>query len=107
VGVRALLAAHPFLDADRVGALGASYGGYMVNMLNGNNEDGMFKVRLSARACVRVCVCACVRVCACVCSLCCHSYSNGIFHPCPLPLFLPSSPPTPPVPPRPPARTNM
>jgi len=55
-GVRALLAAHPFLDADRVGALGASYGGYMVNMLNGNNEDGMFKVRQC------VCVCVCVSI---------------------------------------------
>jgi dipeptidyl aminopeptidase/acylaminoacyl peptidase len=48
------LAAYPFLDADRACALGASYGGYMVNWIAGNwnepwrclvNHDGVFDTR--------------------------------------------------------------
>lgn len=31
------------LDSDRVVAAGASYGGYMINWINGHNEDGLFK----------------------------------------------------------------
>lgn len=32
-----------FIDIDRLGAAGASYGGYMVNWIQGNNDDGLFK----------------------------------------------------------------
>lgn len=47
------LAAYPFLDADRVAAAGASYGGYMINWINGQtdrfraliNHDGLFDTR--------------------------------------------------------------
>ncbi|KAI8148216.1 Alpha/Beta hydrolase protein [Fennellomyces sp. T-0311] len=49
-GLDYLLETYPFLDADRVAGLGASYGGYMINWLNGHsnrfkcfvNHDGMF-----------------------------------------------------------------
>ncbi|KAJ2857362.1 dipeptidylpeptidase, partial [Coemansia erecta] len=45
-----LLEAHPYIDRNRMAALGASYGGYMVNWINGHtdvfkalvNHDGMF-----------------------------------------------------------------
>ncbi|KAJ2003576.1 dipeptidylpeptidase [Coemansia thaxteri] len=45
-----LLDEHPYIDRDRLAALGASYGGYMVNWINGHtgvfkalvNHDGMF-----------------------------------------------------------------
>lgn len=33
-----------WIDMDRVGACGASYGGYMVNWIQGNNDDKKFKV---------------------------------------------------------------
>lgn len=42
-GVRAALAAHPWIDPGRVVGLGASYGGYTSNWLNGNAPRGMFK----------------------------------------------------------------
>ena len=42
-GVRAALTAHSWLDADRVVGLGASYGGFTSNWLNGNAPEGMFK----------------------------------------------------------------
>ena len=35
-GLDHALATYPFLDGDRVGALGASYGGYMINWIAGN-----------------------------------------------------------------------
>ncbi|KAJ2907562.1 dipeptidylpeptidase [Coemansia aciculifera] len=45
-----LLEEHPYIDRDRMAALGASYGGYMINWINGHsdvfkalvNHDGMF-----------------------------------------------------------------
>lgn len=43
-GTDFILGAKPYLNKDKVGALGASYGGYMINWLNGHNEDGKFKV---------------------------------------------------------------
>ncbi|UCF65979.1 MAG: S9 family peptidase [bacterium] len=39
-GLAAALDRYPFLDRDRVGALGASYGGYMINWIAGNWPDG-------------------------------------------------------------------
>ncbi|KAI7870715.1 Alpha/Beta hydrolase protein [Spinellus fusiger] len=49
-GLDYVLAKHSYMDADRVVALGASYGGYMINWLNGHthrfkamvNHDGLF-----------------------------------------------------------------
>jgi dipeptidyl aminopeptidase/acylaminoacyl peptidase len=38
-GLAAALARYPWLDGDRVGALGASFGGYMVNWIAGNWPD--------------------------------------------------------------------
>jgi len=32
-----------YLNADKVGALGASYGGYMINWINGHDPEGKFK----------------------------------------------------------------
>lgn len=53
-GLAAALARYPFLDGDRVCALGASYGGYMVNWIAGRwperfrclvSHDGVFDLR--------------------------------------------------------------
>ena len=41
-GVRHVLAEFPAVDASRVGAWGGSYGGYIVNWLQGHNDDGLF-----------------------------------------------------------------
>jgi dipeptidyl aminopeptidase/acylaminoacyl peptidase len=38
-GLAAALARYPWMDGDRVGALGASYGGYMINWIAGNWPD--------------------------------------------------------------------
>lgn len=35
---------YTFIDKDRVGACGASYGGYMINWIQGHNDEGKFKV---------------------------------------------------------------
>jgi len=54
-GLAAALARYPWMDGDRVGALGASYGGYMINWIAGNwpdrfrclvNHDGLFDNRM-------------------------------------------------------------
>jgi dipeptidyl aminopeptidase/acylaminoacyl peptidase len=37
-GLDAALAKYPFLDKDHVAALGASYGGYMINWINGHTD---------------------------------------------------------------------
>mmetsp|Transcript_4915 Transcript_4915/g.7492 ORF Transcript_4915/g.7492 Transcript_4915/m.7492 type:complete len:766 (+) Transcript_4915:67-2364(+) len=52
-GVDFILKQKPYLDRLRVGALGASYGGYMINWINGHsdmfkclvNHDGIFDLR--------------------------------------------------------------
>jgi dipeptidyl aminopeptidase/acylaminoacyl peptidase len=55
-GLEAALARHPWMDGTRVGALGASYGGYMVNWIAGTwpdrfrclvNHDGTFDGRMN------------------------------------------------------------
>jgi dipeptidyl aminopeptidase/acylaminoacyl peptidase len=54
-GLAAALARYPWLDGDRVCALGASYGGFMMNWIEGNwpdrfrcivNHDGLFDQRI-------------------------------------------------------------
>ncbi|WP_405240224.1 S9 family peptidase [Lentisalinibacter orientalis] len=54
-GLEAALAAYPWLDGERACALGASYGGYMINWIAGNwperfrclvNHDGLFDLRM-------------------------------------------------------------
>jgi dipeptidyl aminopeptidase/acylaminoacyl peptidase len=53
LGVDYILSAYPYLDRSRIGALGASYGGYMINWINGHtdrfkclvNHDGIFSLR--------------------------------------------------------------
>ncbi len=54
LGLQAVLEKNPWMDADRVAALGASYGGYMMNWIAGNwpdrfrclvNHDGVFSPR--------------------------------------------------------------
>jgi len=42
-GCRHVLAANPCIDPSRVCALGASYGGYMINYINGNAPPGFFR----------------------------------------------------------------
>ena len=52
-GVDYILQQKPYLDNNRVGAMGASYGGYMMNWLNGHtdrfkcliNHDGIFNLK--------------------------------------------------------------
>ncbi len=53
-GLAVARARYPFLDGDRMCALGASYGGYMINWIAGNwpdefkclvNHDGLFDLR--------------------------------------------------------------
>lgn len=39
-GLAAALERYPWMDGERVGALGASYGGYMINWIAGNWPDG-------------------------------------------------------------------
>ena len=44
-GVAEVLKKNPYLDKDRIGAAGASYGGYMVDWLLGHNTDPRFKFK--------------------------------------------------------------
>jgi len=37
----------PFIDGNRIGAAGASYGGFMINWIEGHNPEGLFKVLVS------------------------------------------------------------
>jgi dipeptidyl aminopeptidase/acylaminoacyl peptidase len=54
-GLDYVLQAYPFIDSDRMGALGASYGGYMINWIAGHTDrfkclvshDGEFDTRTS------------------------------------------------------------
>ncbi|MEJ7575635.1 MAG: S9 family peptidase [Pyrinomonadaceae bacterium] len=41
----AQVAALPYVDRERIGAAGASYGGYMVNWILGHNDDPRFKFK--------------------------------------------------------------
>jgi dipeptidyl aminopeptidase/acylaminoacyl peptidase len=44
-GVASVLKANPWIDSNRVGAAGASYGGYMVDWILGHNNDPRFKFK--------------------------------------------------------------
>lgn len=55
-GLAAALKRYPWMNGDKVAALGASYGGYMINWIAGNwndrftclvNHDGLFDLRMS------------------------------------------------------------
>ncbi|HEV2764820.1 MAG TPA: S9 family peptidase [Pyrinomonadaceae bacterium] len=41
----ATVAAYPYVDKERIGGAGASYGGYMVNWFAGHNDDPRFRFR--------------------------------------------------------------
>ena len=45
-GVADVLRRSPFIDRNRVGAAGASYGGYMINWIEGHNNDPRFRFKV-------------------------------------------------------------
>lgn len=45
-GVADLLRRNSFIDRNRVGAAGASYGGYMINWIEGHNNDPRFRFKV-------------------------------------------------------------
>lgn len=45
-GVAAVLRRNSFIDRNRVGAAGASYGGYMINWIEGHNNDPRFRFKV-------------------------------------------------------------
>jgi dipeptidyl aminopeptidase/acylaminoacyl peptidase len=47
-GVAYVLSANGFIDKDRIGAAGASYGGYMINWIEGHNDDKRFRFKVLA-----------------------------------------------------------
>jgi len=46
-GVDYVTSHYSFIDKNRIAAAGASYGGYMMNWMEGHNEDGIFKCFVS------------------------------------------------------------
>jgi len=46
-GVRHVLKTYPFVDPQKVGAWGGSFGGFICNWFQGHNADGMFSVLVS------------------------------------------------------------
>jgi dipeptidyl aminopeptidase/acylaminoacyl peptidase len=46
-GVEYAMNTFPFIDNDRIVAAGASYGGYMINWIEGHNDKGIFKALVS------------------------------------------------------------
>lgn len=45
-GVADVLRRSPFIDRNNIGAAGASYGGYMINWIQGHNNDPRFKFKV-------------------------------------------------------------
>jgi dipeptidyl aminopeptidase/acylaminoacyl peptidase len=45
-GAAELLRRSPFIDRNRIGAAGASYGGYMINWIEGHNNDPRFRFKV-------------------------------------------------------------
>ncbi len=46
-GVDYVVKSYPFIDKNRIAAAGASYGGYMMNWMEGHNNNGVFKCFVS------------------------------------------------------------
>ncbi|HUQ34140.1 MAG TPA: S9 family peptidase [Pyrinomonadaceae bacterium] len=44
-GVAEVISSNDFIDKDRIGAAGASYGGYMINWIEGHNNDKRFQFK--------------------------------------------------------------
>jgi len=42
-GVEYVMKTYPFIDTSRIAAAGASYGGFMINWIEGHNDKGIFK----------------------------------------------------------------
>ncbi len=47
IGTKWALERFDYIDSNRVGAAGASYGGFMINWIEGHNEEGLFKTLVS------------------------------------------------------------
>ena len=47
IGTRWTLEKFPFVEKEKVGAAGASFGGFMINWIEGHNDDGLFKCLVS------------------------------------------------------------
>ncbi|GAB4365267.1 MAG: S9 family peptidase [Calditrichia bacterium] len=47
IGTRWAAENFSFIDKNRIGAAGASYGGFMINWIEGHNDDGLFKCLVS------------------------------------------------------------
>ncbi len=47
IGTRWAAEKFPFVDKERIGAAGASYGGFMINWIEGHNDEGLFKCLVS------------------------------------------------------------
>ncbi|HKR00574.1 MAG TPA: S9 family peptidase, partial [Pyrinomonadaceae bacterium] len=45
-GVAHVISSNDFIDRNRVGAAGASYGGYMINWIEGHNDDKRFQFKV-------------------------------------------------------------
>ena len=45
-GVADVLRRSPFIDRNQIGAAGASYGGYMINWIEGHNNDSRFRFKV-------------------------------------------------------------
>jgi dipeptidyl aminopeptidase/acylaminoacyl peptidase len=45
-GVADVLRRSPFIDRNQIGAAGASYGGYMINWIEGHNNDARFRFKV-------------------------------------------------------------
>ena len=46
-GVEYVMKTYSFIDTSRIAAAGASYGGYMINWIEGHNDKGIFKALVS------------------------------------------------------------
>jgi dipeptidyl aminopeptidase/acylaminoacyl peptidase len=47
-GVASVVSNNSFIDKERIGAAGASYGGYMINWIEGHNDDKRFRFKALA-----------------------------------------------------------
>jgi dipeptidyl aminopeptidase/acylaminoacyl peptidase len=47
-GVAQVISTNDFIDRNRIGAAGASYGGYMINWIEGHNDDKRFQFKVLA-----------------------------------------------------------